>query len=51
MSGTKVVAQKTFYPQIRKMQKYIESPAGGISASDMSPLEHDSELFEPSKDS
>jgi len=30
MSGTKVMAPKTFYPQIQKMH---ESPTGGYSSS------------------
>jgi len=48
MSRTKVMApKKTFYAKIRKC---IESPTGGISASNNLPLEYDSELFEPLKD-
>jgi len=52
MYGTKVMAQKKqFTPKSETCRKCIESPAGGISASDSLPLEHARELLEPSKDS
>jgi len=52
MSGTKVMAQKNhFTPKSENCRKCIESSTGGLRDSDNSPLEHDSELFEPSKDS
>jgi len=52
MSGTKVMAPKPhFTPKSENCKKCIESPTGGIPASDNLPLEHDSELFEPLKDS
>jgi len=52
MSGTKVVAQKPhFTPKLENCRNCIVSPIGEFSASDNSPLEHDSELLKPSKDS
>jgi len=52
MSGTKVMVQKTHLtPKSENCRKCIESPTGGISIFDNSPLEHASELFEPSKES
>jgi len=51
MSATKVMTQKPhFAPKSETCRKSIESPTGGISAIDNLPLEHDSELFEPSED-
>jgi len=47
MSGTKVMAQKNHViPKSENCRKCIESPTGGISASDNLLLEHDSELFD-----
>jgi len=37
MSGTKVMAQKTFYPQIQKNQKMHESPTGGFLQQAITP--------------
>ena len=52
MYGTNVMAQKPqFTPKSENCRKCIESPTGGISASETLPLEHARELFEPSKDS
>jgi len=31
-SGIRIMAQKTFYPKIRKLQKKHESPTGGLRA-------------------
>jgi len=38
-------------PNQKIAENAFESPIGGLRDSDNSPLEHDSELFEPSKDS
>jgi len=52
MSGTKVMAQKHhFTPKSENSRKCIESLTGGILISYNSPLDHASELHEPSKDS
>jgi len=52
MSGTKVMVQNPhFAPKSEKCRKCIESRTGAITICDHSPLEHASELFEPSKDS
>jgi len=40
-----------FTPKLENCRKSIESPTGGFSSSVNPPLEHDNELFKPSKDS
>jgi len=49
MSETKVMAQKKRCAQ--NCRKSMSLPLAASVASDNSPLEHDGELFEPSKDS
>jgi len=52
MSGTKGMAQKPILPQNQKIpENALSLPLAAWADSDNVPLQHASELFEPSKDS